>query len=289
MPVIHIKKHESNFVQIDKRPLSDERLSWKAKGLWAYLMSKPPDWKVYTGDLMKRSTDGDHSIRGAIKELIKYGYAERKSIRGEDGKISRWDFYVYEEPNTKIAETKPDVDFPHLANQELGNLALNKNEVSKNEKTLSSPSGDESDFDPFPGLGNEKPAQKEKPKSEYILAMERLESVFAFGRGCKLPDWENNAKAAMKRWRTPLKTIWQSYDQDTDLMARGVLAVTKQMVSDGMTFDAPDQIIKSLSSWMIDSKNGNGHSPGGAAVSNIVVAPLVDTRKTLAELQAQRS
>lgn len=44
--VIRVKKRPSNFVMMDKTFLEDDRLSYKAKGLLAYLLSKPDDWKV---------------------------------------------------------------------------------------------------------------------------------------------------------------------------------------------------------------------------------------------------
>lgn len=56
--VIRVKKRPSNFVMMDKTFLEDDRLSYKAKGLLAYLLSKPDDWKVIVGNLVNSSKDG---------------------------------------------------------------------------------------------------------------------------------------------------------------------------------------------------------------------------------------
>ena len=44
--IVKIKKRTHPFAMIDARALNDPRISWKAKGLHAYLMSKPKDWRV---------------------------------------------------------------------------------------------------------------------------------------------------------------------------------------------------------------------------------------------------
>ncbi len=39
--IIRVKKCQNNFVMMDKTFLEDTRLSFKAKGILAYLLSKP--------------------------------------------------------------------------------------------------------------------------------------------------------------------------------------------------------------------------------------------------------
>ncbi len=73
--IIH-KEHRCNYTQIDNDLLSDRSISWKAKGLLCYLLSKPEGWNVVINDLVNRSTDGHESIRSAMRELRKYGYLE---------------------------------------------------------------------------------------------------------------------------------------------------------------------------------------------------------------------
>ena len=42
------------FVILDQRAVDDTRLSWAARGLLAYLLSRPDDWRVLINDLRKR-------------------------------------------------------------------------------------------------------------------------------------------------------------------------------------------------------------------------------------------
>ena len=48
--VIRVRKRPNNFVMLDKTFLEDDRLSFKAKGILAYLLSKPDNWKVIVGE-----------------------------------------------------------------------------------------------------------------------------------------------------------------------------------------------------------------------------------------------
>jgi hypothetical protein len=81
-------KRETPFVQIDKRALQDESLSWKAKGLLAYLLSLPDDWQIYINELKNHATDGRDSTATALKELISAGYITRNYAEREEGKFT---------------------------------------------------------------------------------------------------------------------------------------------------------------------------------------------------------
>lgn len=43
--IVRVSKRDSSYAIIDPYFLSDERLSWKAKGLLGYLLSKPTNWR----------------------------------------------------------------------------------------------------------------------------------------------------------------------------------------------------------------------------------------------------
>ena len=99
--IIRIKKRELPFVQIDKRPIEDKRLSWKAKGLLLYLISKPDDWQIFLADLMKRSTDKRTAVSNGLEELEKHHYLEKERIRNDRGQFIGWLYTVYEIPKGK--------------------------------------------------------------------------------------------------------------------------------------------------------------------------------------------
>jgi hypothetical protein len=95
---------------MNRTVLNDDRLSWKAKGLHAYMLSMPDDWVFYNEELAKHSTDGLSIIKSSIKELKQYGYLVRKPTKDEKGKILSWETHVYECPEVDFPPTGQSID-----------------------------------------------------------------------------------------------------------------------------------------------------------------------------------
>lgn len=73
-----IKRIETNFTQVSNNILKDNRLTWKAKGVFAYLYSKPDDWDFSTERMKFDSFDGREALLSGLKELETLGYLQRK-------------------------------------------------------------------------------------------------------------------------------------------------------------------------------------------------------------------
>jgi hypothetical protein len=124
--------------------LRDERLSWKAKGILAYLLSKPDDWEVKVTDLIKRSRDGREAVYSAVNELLSMGYMQRTSerLRGkfvgceyilfETGMPQIADLPVTENPNAEKPDSeKPDSEKPDSASIYKQILSIPNTEYNK--------------------------------------------------------------------------------------------------------------------------------------------------------------
>ena len=85
--IIHGPKSPASFTVIPNRILRDEHLSYRARGLLAYLLSQPPDWKISSRRLMVATAEGRDAIRTALRELITVGYLDL--IRTQDD-AGRW-------------------------------------------------------------------------------------------------------------------------------------------------------------------------------------------------------
>jgi hypothetical protein len=90
-------------------------LSWKAKGLYVYIQSKPEDWD-FAIERMEGS-DGKDSTRAGIRELENHGYLLRRKVRQNDG---TWDiqYTLFESPHrycemldcvVEIGDCDPDI------------------------------------------------------------------------------------------------------------------------------------------------------------------------------------
>ena len=134
--IVRIQKKRSNYGILDRRFMEDVRLSWGAKGLLAYLLMKPDDWKVLITHLITQSSDGQAATRARLTELERCGYIRRRRIiDARSGRVRRWETIVFETPelaDLAVAEqptlferfepvkkprfqrNTPEVDFPHL-------------------------------------------------------------------------------------------------------------------------------------------------------------------------------
>lgn len=108
--IIRVEK-STNYSVINNDFLRRNDLSWKAKGIMAYLLTLPDDWTIYINELIKHSTDGRAGFYSGWNELKKEGYITRYPVR-EKGKIIRWETIVREIPD------KPTFS-PHAENQQV--------------------------------------------------------------------------------------------------------------------------------------------------------------------------
>ncbi|WP_317853776.1 DUF6017 domain-containing protein [Chakrabartyella piscis] len=151
--VIRVQKRHSSFVMMDKGFLENPNLSWKAKGILAYLLSKPDDWCVIVRDVINHSTDGKGAVYSGLNELKEEGHYTKVPIRDERGKIIRWESNIYEcrmSQESEAATTAPplptfqemdnqDMDKPYLENWERNNnyINLTENNCTKNQSSQS--------------------------------------------------------------------------------------------------------------------------------------------------------
>lgn len=78
--------------------LNNEKISLKAKGLFAYMQSKPSEWSFSIKKISSQLKEGEDSIKATLKELETFGYLERKAVKKEDGKWGGYDYFLYEDP-----------------------------------------------------------------------------------------------------------------------------------------------------------------------------------------------
>lgn len=98
MAYVRTAKRENPFVQLDKYFIEDSNLSWEAKGLLAYILSRPDNWSINQKDLIKRSNGGKTKVESALLELLANGYCNWYQERTEDGKFGEWVYDVFERP-----------------------------------------------------------------------------------------------------------------------------------------------------------------------------------------------
>lgn len=86
------------FFQASNAIVDNPNLSWAAKGLLLYMLSKPPQWIVIKSDLVCRSTNGIRSVNTILQELEDSGYVVKIPQRGNSGRYEKSEYHVYEMP-----------------------------------------------------------------------------------------------------------------------------------------------------------------------------------------------
>lgn len=96
MSILRVNKRTGNFLVMQKDCLNEPHLSFKAKGIHAYLIGLPDNWKVRVSDLAERSKDGRDAVYAGLQELIEAGYISKTTVRDEKGKFLATLYDVYE-------------------------------------------------------------------------------------------------------------------------------------------------------------------------------------------------
>lgn len=83
---------EGNFTQIPNQWVRDVRLTRRARGLLAELLSHRIGWHISIKTLTAQGKEGRDAVRASIAELAKFGYLKRAQGRSEGGKFGETEY-----------------------------------------------------------------------------------------------------------------------------------------------------------------------------------------------------
>ncbi len=216
------------YVMLDKRLTEDPSLSWKAKGLMAYMLSRPDGWQIRVTDLVRRSDDGEYAVKSGLRELEQRGYLIRK--RRHDAATGRFlgvTLTVYEEsvpsssagahaecapatapppydpPQTQAPRTElPRTGYPQVDDPQVENRPLTNTELIKTEKT-------QIDDDVVPPLPPHDPScvQAADPILAQVVALyeQEIGGTLTAMIHDELTDLVQNECGDLERWRAAFR------------------------------------------------------------------------------------
>ena len=125
--------NRSRWTVIDNRILEDSRLSWEARGLLAFLLSKPDKWKVNVKHLENQAEAGRTKIRRILKELTDSGYLEYRKAQKQSGLFAGTEIVVHENPRVGFSDAPA---FDPIVNTELKVITDNYSTEQKTNGNL---------------------------------------------------------------------------------------------------------------------------------------------------------
>ena len=199
------RKYERDFCYMANEFLKDSRLSWKAKGIIAYVQMLPDDWVLNMRDLTNRATDGRDSLYSGIKELEKYGYCAKVMQRNPDGTIAGYAYEICDKsvfqpftenpvtdaPQPENPDTvKPDTDKPGTENPTLLNTNLTKDLNTLNTNPSNTPQN------AFASLFPDEPKVEEPKEKKTLFRNSDVYKMVKFENGVGVDYSEFESKFA---------------------------------------------------------------------------------------------
>lgn len=101
-----LKQRTSNYIKIEPVALrgysilphdlaEDPGVSATAKGIWMYLYTRPPGWRLYRTDILKHfANTSSKKLLSSSKELQLTGYLRVTPIKNEHGRYEGWTWHV---------------------------------------------------------------------------------------------------------------------------------------------------------------------------------------------------
>lgn len=111
MTTIRVAKRRK-YTSIDRDTLNNLSLSFRARGVLAWLLDKPDDWQTDAESIANHGKEGRDAIRAALKELAEAGYLIREKRQDDKG---QWVHIC------TIYEVPPQAGFQGLENQDQEN------------------------------------------------------------------------------------------------------------------------------------------------------------------------
>jgi len=124
----NLRKEKIPFTQVVNELLNDPRITLKAKGIYAFMYSKPDNWKFTIKSMSKQLKEGDTLIGNSLNELKKFGWITYSKLKDGTG--------IY---NIKI---KPKPENPNLGfcnmpkSKRISNKESISNTYQSNTKSL---------------------------------------------------------------------------------------------------------------------------------------------------------
>lgn len=134
---------DDGWTRVPTNITRDTSLSWKAKGLVAFLAGHTRGFRITREFIIGASSDGETSVRAGLKELREAGYLMYRRGQGSNGAYILRRFPTSNHPSGK----PPMVETTHGGNHGQRKTKFQEDHSEEDQKDIPSPAGDDASDD----------------------------------------------------------------------------------------------------------------------------------------------
>ncbi|MBR7827575.1 hypothetical protein KDK95_14750 [Actinospica sp. MGRD01-02] len=108
---IHRTARTRYFTTLGNEVLRDSRLSYCARGVLGHLLSLPDGQRADIRTLTERTPEGRERVASALRELERFGYLRRATMRSPEGHLYT-EVDVFDTPGSSSSQVVPKAGFP---------------------------------------------------------------------------------------------------------------------------------------------------------------------------------
>lgn len=90
------REKSKNYSIISNECLKNPKISTRAKGIYAYIMTLPDDWQIQKKELYQHFAESRDYLDKGFNDLKKHGYVKQTRVQDEKGRFIGWEYVVYE-------------------------------------------------------------------------------------------------------------------------------------------------------------------------------------------------
>lgn len=130
----NLRKQQIPFTQVPNELLYNPNVSFKAKGIWAYMSAKPEGWQFSATRIAEETKEDRKAVLSGLKELSEAGYITAKKLG--NGRIEytlHWEVATSPVPKVQDQQEPEKTEEPAKKPSEVGSRPLRADYKSDEE------------------------------------------------------------------------------------------------------------------------------------------------------------